>query len=907
MSRMDEWKGLVEEKLFNRYGGWTKKIIRMLKENDALLSGGFVLQAVAKYTFDGASDLDIYVPYKNMPTFLNLLATVVKFNKFRHFDATLYCRSFLRKNGIRRVHTFLNDEGSIDVMSVRERTSPVAVCSNFDLTCCQIWYDGETVYATHPEHIKEMKAYLQGDYVRTFIEGNRFLKKRIAKYKRRGFTITYDPAVAASLPEIDTVLNKATCVPGRDTKEMLPEWFHRMALRYLTSTQENFVLPLGNLKSVHQINQDFVPGDNDWMTFQRGFSSMKRFVVPGDEGYDSETMDEPELKKLVNGSDLQYSRRMFRLLEGSLREGKFNFQSLIQSHTKYVKSYNKFIKDNENNPQQDIVEMRKRRDDIQKQLDRYWVYVDYLREQVTREGTDFAYDDGRLYDIHLHPEDAATTRDSLESYLSQFIRLQDKSGGVPCYHKPDAGTPNAPTNCQKPITANEIRAICSWDFCEKFFAPMPLKTGLNTVMPVYEAALPNVLKMAEGYGMEYSETMCPFCLQPVSRNEGCSYMTHENPKRLPSDQAPFCQPEFLVKSVLDKYKAMGTTINSAGGGEPIPLHIEICVECGRPCLGHQHFSLSSRVPKLVDSAVKQNPNNPGQTIFDYATCTGGGRAELFARMLAVRDVYRKKNFVTPKEEREAAAEFADEMAQNENYYARAKAIVDMAPEERKFNLLVPTVKKYNDPAYEDVTEEAAEEAALLAVNAEGEAKVDKMLNEFKIRMQKEDENIVIINDDDEEEQQPVQWPEDNTKLVHGIVFQELQYARASRKNPIEYMKAFATKFLNRIGKEPLVERLDELDQPILISEQYREWDEGRQAVVVPHYYNILWAEVCLEYAKLLFTLANIDTNNASAEELTRWRDAVRTIEEDNLMVVAGGRRNVRRRRSVRKTLKHRRR
>jgi hypothetical protein len=904
---MDEWKELVEEKLFNRYGEERKQaIIRMLKEKDALLSGGFVLQAVAKYTSE-SSDLDIYVPYKNMRTFINLLTTAVKFDKFRHFDATLYCRSFLRKNGIRRVHTFLNDEGSIDVMSVRERTSPVAVCSNFDLTCCQIWYDGETVYATHPEHIKEMKAYLQGDYVKTFIEGNRFLKKRLAKYKRRGFTITYDPAVAASLPDIDTVLNKATCVPGREIKEMLPEWFHRMALRYLTSSQENFVLPLGNLKSDPQINQDFVPGDNDWMTFQRGFSSMRRFEVPGDEGYDSETMDEPELKKLVNGSDLLYSRRMFRLLEGSLREGKFNFQSMIQSHTKYLKSYNKFIKDNENNPQRDIVEMRKARDIIQKQLDRYWVYVDYLREQVTREGTDFAYDDGRLYDIHLHPKDAATTRDSLESYLSQFIRLQDKSGGVPCYHKPDAGTPAAPTNCQKPITANEIRAICSWDFCEKFFAPMPLKTGLNTVMPVYEAALPNVLKMAEGYGMEYSETMCPFCLQPVSRNEGCSYMTHENPKRLPTDQAPFCQPEFLVKSVLDKYKAMGTTINSAGGGEPIPLHIEICVECGRPCLGHQHFSLSSRVPKLVDSAVKQNPNNPGQTIFDYATCTGGGRAELFARMLAVRDVYRKKNFVTPKEEREAAAEFADEMAQNENYYVRAKAIVDMAPEERKFNLLVPTVKKYNDPAYEDVTEEAAEEAALLAVNAEGEAKVDKMLNEFRLRMQKEDENIIIINDDDEEEQQPVQWPEDNTKLVHGIVFQELQYAHTSRKNPIELMKAFATKFLNRIGKEPLVDRLGELDQPILMSEQYKGWDEARQAIAVPPYYDILWAEVCLKYAKLLFTLANIDTNNASAEELTRWRDAVRTIEEDNWMAVAGGRRNVRRLRSVRKTLKHRRR
>jgi hypothetical protein len=173
-------------------------------------------------------------------------------------------------------------------------------------------------------------------------------------------------------------------------------------------------------------------------------------------------------------------------------------------------------------------------------------------------------------------------------------------------------------------------------------------------------------------------------------------------------------------------------------------------------------------------------------------------------------------------------------------------------------------------------------------------------------MQKEDEED--FGEDEDEEQQPVEWPEDNTKLVHGIVFQELQYAPTSRKNPIEHMKAFATKFLNRIGKEPLVDRLGELDQPILMSEQYKGWDEARQAIAVPPYYDILWAEVCLEYAKLLFTLADINTNNASAEELTRWRDAVRAIEEES-MAVAGGRRTVRstvrrRRRSVRKTLKH---
>jgi hypothetical protein len=145
-------------------------------------------------------------------------------------------------------------------------------------------------------------------------------------------------------------------------------------------------------------------------------------------------------------------------------------------------------------------------------------------------------------------------------------------------------------------------------------------------------------------------------------------------------------------------------------GEEMPLHLEVCVECGRPCSRHQHFDITSDEPKLVAALRKLDPAT-GRMIADYATCAGGGRTELFARMLAVRDVYKKGGLKNPKAEREVAAKAADAAATDPAYLARGKAIADMPPAERKFNTKVPAIKKYDDPAYEDVSEENAQAAA----------------------------------------------------------------------------------------------------------------------------------------------------------------------------------------------------
>ena len=106
MSKVDEWTPLVLSKLNEKLGEKTNDFINLLKKTGAILSGGFVLQAITKY--DAVQDLDIYVPVDKMPEFLDNLVVqqMFSFDDYNHFDATIYCRSFLRKNGIKRVHTF---------------------------------------------------------------------------------------------------------------------------------------------------------------------------------------------------------------------------------------------------------------------------------------------------------------------------------------------------------------------------------------------------------------------------------------------------------------------------------------------------------------------------------------------------------------------------------------------------------------------------------------------------------------------------------------------------------------------------------------------------------------------------------------------------------------------------------
>jgi len=702
MSEVKEWQLPVITALIKKCKTREKTVAfcNLLKDTGSLLSGGFILKAILKYD-ETIPDLDIYVPYNKVPDFLKrcVLDKLFKFEYFKHHNASIYCRSFLRKNGIRRIHTFNGKNIDIDIMSVRARTTPTKVCSNFDLTFCQVWFDGVNVYATHPDHIKNKKGYLQMDYINTFMKGNRFLRNRLKKYKNRGFNIEYDPEYNedTSISSIDSILNRIGCTREQRDETMLDTWMKRALLKYFLVKKDihSFSLPLTlvGVSTTYPVNED--------ITFKaRKEDVISKFSINDDDGYDSEDLEQSDFIELANKQiisdippELKYGRQIFTLLHNSVTlKDTYNFSKILDG--------NNIIIEESKNRLKRIGNDIKGRDELNRTISFYTnkntllrLYIKHIHT-YTRIGGDMFGDDGNLYDFHEHSVDEAITRDSMETYLNDYINTlsdEEKLKGVRCYMG---------DLCKK-ITLTEIKSIVSDTYYEKFTKQQPVKTGLNIVVPIYNSLLPNTKKTNEKYGDVYNETLCPFCLEPVSRYEGCSYMTH---KKVEGRESPYCRNELIVLPVFNKYKKIAKALSQP----EVPLYLQFCIECGRPCLSHQHIDITSSKPTLIEQTKIPNRNNPGQMTFDYAKCDGGGRVELIARILAIRKVYKTSRLKDPHKEREMAAIKADKAANSKKYLKKAREIFKEESNTRSFKNKMPDRKKYNDPAYKNDENEKEE-------------------------------------------------------------------------------------------------------------------------------------------------------------------------------------------------------
>lgn len=249
-----------------------------MKTNKAILSGGFLLKTVlgisnadwdlheimSSANLSGLDkqksgstvqpnsglDVDFYVPCKSLVPFYASFVPLFQSNIYVGYDASFYCRSFLRKNGIRTVYKCYrelpNEVLEMDIMAVRNRRSPLDVVTNFDLSVCQVWYDGESVKATDPEHILNKVGYLQGEYVKTYLQGNWFLEWRLSKYTKRGFKIVADPKAISTLTP-SSILDKTRYFNyckysdeeknnkpdhGRYSEDFMRKWLLRGMLHY---------------------------------------------------------------------------------------------------------------------------------------------------------------------------------------------------------------------------------------------------------------------------------------------------------------------------------------------------------------------------------------------------------------------------------------------------------------------------------------------------------------------------------------------------------------------------------------------------------------------------------------------------------------------------------------------------
>jgi hypothetical protein len=687
-----------------------------LQSTGALVSGGFVLRALGAFEFpisantiDGNylhgqihySDIDIYVSCRNLQKLLPLI-NAFKPTLYQDRQASLYCNSFLRRNKIRKVYSYhrqklisitppytglygklrkLKETGdkdaiaaelfalegktpglvnSMDIMAVRNKKSPLDVVQNFDLTFCQVWYDGKDVWATHPEHIVERVGYLQGDYVKLFLGKNMFLENRLKKYTKRGFEIRFDPKMRQDIGNSVTFVQ---LVCKQEVSPRTPDQHKYWAMHVLL----NFIVNgnLGEYRTEQDRNKQW--GFLEAIPSEGGLLNVAKTFTPTD-GYDTDDYDFDTKEPLFEIANT-YAYNYDASLDPLTPEEKFYQLACRCLSALYTINRNE-------SPFLDFISTPLRLEYIvHKILDSSPIkpYIDALREGVKREGTDLVFgDEGQLFDFHAHKLNRAVGIDFLDGYLAQNKMIVNKDE-LPCY------LPKA--ECGKYLTRNDIRPFASLAAYKDYVTTRPPKQmdPLGTLTD-FGRILRNVPLATDGWGVINKQTMCPFCLRGEERANGCAYMTHEPPGAYDRAKMPYCTKSEQVKALWDKYKAYQSALPPDGFGRQ---GLEWCAICGAPCHGHRHFD--SQTPGQLKAGV---PAAGAEGVDDYGKCPGGGRPEMIARMLAVRAVMlAHKDDAEPNHKaiRREAAFAADAAPRDPALMARADAIFAQEAATRKFN------------------------------------------------------------------------------------------------------------------------------------------------------------------------------------------------------------------------------
>jgi len=634
------------------------------------------------------------------------------------------------------------------------------------------------VYATHPEHIKHKIGYLQKDYIINYLKGNTFLRNRIWKYRAQDFKTLLAPNgltdyESMNLDEL-AVTNSANELYGnKHTPEWRKRWACSALLEFIVTGSYKIRAGLytngmckrekGKVKIFRKLINDGRPemdlvmpqaapvGLNDDENGQGGIVG----AVPPGAGFDDEENDDEDEEdedqaggqrggKYINppfgttdGYDTddyepyepssmfelagKHAERIDPDLKDLTNEEKFYhlarlFVEKLSSHDRFKNPFlisMKYDRLHVNN-QEEEKNLQKEIDELMDPLVRWpanWLpYITYLDNFVTRKGDDyFGSDEGtKLYDFHAHTLDWGIGGKALEKYLNFHVTKEDKNN-IPCY---------IGDSCDKPLTVEQIRPCVSTTFFTRYMAGEvetalePLITTVNTIAEQFLTNTRDPVPL-QGWAVQYHATICPYCLVLEERNEGCAYMTHERNAKL---KPPYCIAKYQVPEIFNKYTTAMNTLDLRS------VKLEFCVECGRPCVGHQHFNLNN--PPRLQKYTKVNP----QGIPDYGKCDGGGRPELFARILAMREVLR----VTPetavegeteeeKEERlkairRAAALAADAAPNNEELMTRGAQIFSMAENQRVWgNALGQVVSLAGDIARGEAAEAVVEAVAEAAV------------------------------------------------------------------------------------------------------------------------------------------------------------------------------------------------
>ena len=121
-----------------------KKFVYLLKDNNALLAGGYINMAVNfnDYPYYPMhSDLDIYINKKNIEKFIDDIMKTITILTFKFDISSPYLESFFRKNGLLSRLVLMAPGIRLDILIIRDDYNLLDVIKNFDLSYCSVYLD----------------------------------------------------------------------------------------------------------------------------------------------------------------------------------------------------------------------------------------------------------------------------------------------------------------------------------------------------------------------------------------------------------------------------------------------------------------------------------------------------------------------------------------------------------------------------------------------------------------------------------------------------------------------------------------------------------------------------------------------------------------------------------------------
>ena len=187
-----------------------KLFCSLLQKTGSVVSGGNILNCLADFD-DNLSDVTyIYSTFNGAREIYNFFKDkdLLYENNKEHVSVTHIANLFLRITKIKvkleySVSSYIGAESKICVMIVKDREDIISAVTNFDLSFSQVLFDGVSVKATYPDHIKSRSGHLEKDYIKLLQNFDSNIINRIMKYRDRGFSVSIDTPASNTIVSYD--------------------------------------------------------------------------------------------------------------------------------------------------------------------------------------------------------------------------------------------------------------------------------------------------------------------------------------------------------------------------------------------------------------------------------------------------------------------------------------------------------------------------------------------------------------------------------------------------------------------------------------------------------------------------------------------------------------------------------